>query len=173
MKNLLYIFALAVFFLNSCIENDDIVYEKAVVEFDAATYNAKSVVDGVAKNYTLLTRVPAYGAAVTTSRPAITRASGAIRLRVNLVGAQRSTAQEINYKLLTSETTAVAGTHYAPLSGKVTIPANSSFGELEIQILDPGVSSATPVDLVLELDGNEEIGPNENYRRIGVRISQL
>lgn len=164
--------AIVALFAFSCIENDEIIYEKSVVEFDAATWNAKSVVDGVAKNYTLLTRRPNYGQFVSTSNPVITRASGTITLRVNLVGPHRPEQTEVAYKIVAEETTAVAGTHYSPLAGKVTIPANSSFGEVSIPILNPGVSSTTAVRLVLELVGNENLPANENYKRIGISINQ-
>ncbi|HUR12110.1 MAG TPA: hypothetical protein VM012_12100, partial [Flavitalea sp.] len=70
-----------------CIKNEEVVYKRnAVVEFDAATWNSKAA--GV--NFPILTRVPPYGRAVNTPDPAITRASGTIKLRVNLVGPQFS-----------------------------------------------------------------------------------
>ncbi len=75
--------------------------------------------------------------------------------------------------MVAAETNAVAGTHYGTLSGRVTIPANSSFGYVEIPILNSGVSSATAADLVLELRGNDSVKPSPKYDRIGIRISQL
>ncbi len=173
--------------LNSCIENDEVLWEKSMVEFDAAAYNAKSTVDKVVKDYTLLLRRPQYGRSVLTSATTsfaadtvITRTwaatNGMFRLRVNLVGAQRSEAQTVSYVVVQDETTAVQGTHYGPLSGTVTIPANSSFGYVEIPILNPGPATGTAptaVRLVLELRGNEVLMPSPNYDRIGINISQL
>ncbi|WP_156180271.1 DUF4843 domain-containing protein [Rufibacter radiotolerans] len=186
MKKLIYLFAFAVIFLNSCIENDDILWEKSMVEFDAATYNANSTVAGVTKDYPLLSRRPQYGRSVLTSATTsfaadtvITRTWGAtngvFRLRVNLVGAHRSEAQTISYVVVADETTAIAGTHYGTLSGKVTIPAYSSFGLVEIPILNPGAPAAgapTSVRLVLELRGNEVLTPSPKYDRIGININQ-
>jgi len=183
MKKFLYLFAFAALLLNSCIENEEILWEGNLVEFDAATFNARSVVGGVSKDYTLLTRRPQYGRSVLTSATGgfaadtvITRTwaatNGVFRLRVNLVGAQRSEQQVVSYVVLPEETTAVQGTHYGALSGTVTIPANSSFGYVEIPIMDPGVSSTTAVRLVLELRGNEVLQPNPKYDRIGINISQ-
>lgn len=168
----IYFIALLSIFLKSCIENEEIVFTNNLVEFDAAAYNAKSVVGGVAKDYPLLTRIPGYGVAVANSNPTITRASGTVKLRVNLVGALSASDQEISYKVVPEESTAIAGTHYTALSGKVTIPANSNFGEIDIPILNTGTSSATPVRLVLELEGNSGLQPSNNYKRIGVNISQ-
>jgi hypothetical protein len=185
MKKLLYLFAFIALTLNSCIENEAILWEDSLVEFDAASFHSYSTINGVAKDYTLLTRRPQYGRTTLTSATAsfaadtlITRnwaaTNGVFRLRVNLVGPQRPEATQISYIVVPSpETTAIAGTHYGTLSGKVTIPANSSFGYVEIPILNPGVSSTTPADLVLELQGNDSVKPSPKYDRIGIRISQL
>jgi hypothetical protein len=168
----IYFFALITLLLSSCIEQDELLFEDSVVEFDASTWEAKSVVGGVAKNYLLLTRVPKYGWPTTTADPLIARTSGTVKLRVNLVGAQRSTAEEVTFKVVPEETTAIEGVHYTT-TGKVTIPANSSFGELEVKILNPGTSSATPVNLVLQLDGNASLPASANYSRLGIQIRQI
>ncbi|WP_192823184.1 DUF4843 domain-containing protein [Rufibacter sp. LB8] len=184
MKKLLYLFAFIALTLNSCIENEEILWEQPMVEFDAAAYHGYSTIGGVSKDYTLLTRRPQYGrttlTTATASFPAdtvITRnwaaTNGVFRLRVNLVGPQRPDATEVTYVVVAAETNAVAGTHYGTLSGRVTIPANSSFGYVEIPILNSGVSSATAADLVLELRGNDSVKPSPKYDRIGIRISQL
>lgn len=170
MKKIKYIIFFALFSLSltGCIKDDgDVVFDKSVIEFDAATYNAKAT----GKNYPLLTRVPGYGLPVLTANPAITRASGIIKFRVNLVGKQRLEASSIDYTVVAAESTAIAGTHFNT-SGKITIPANSSFGEVEVQVINPGVASATPVILVLEVKATGDLNPNENYKRIGLSISQ-
>jgi hypothetical protein len=174
MKRILFLIVLAFpVFLGSCIKNDPITLEGEVyVEFDATVLNTPLT----GRTYPVLTRVPAYGAAVVGTNPSITRASGAIKFRVNLVGAQQSTDQVITFKAVTAPTlptgvvAATSGTHYT-ITGTLTIPANSSFGEATVTVVNPGVSSATPVGLVLELVGNETVKPSENYKFLGVQIS--
>src|SRR6476619_3108985 len=131
-----YLILLAlVSFFTGCVKNEEPVFTAPVVEMDAAAWNANSV--GV--TYPILTRMPAAGRASSSANTAdsiITRRSGSVQLRVNLVGAQRNTATDVTYTVDQTASTAVAGTHYAPLSGTVTIPANSSFGYINIQILN-------------------------------------
>lgn len=90
-------------FFGSCIKNDLKTPDNApVVEFDATVLNTPAT--GLL--YPVLTRVPGYGRPVYTGAPntdpAITRNSGVIKFRVNLVGPQMSTAQTINYKVATT-----------------------------------------------------------------------
>ena len=159
---------------SSCIKNDPILITNTtdpVLEWDASTYNSKAA--GV--NYPLFTRVPGYGRAVITSGtfadPLINRASGTIKLRVNLVGASRSTATSIKYGVVATGTTAVLGTHFN-VSGVATVAANTNFAEIEVQILNTGVSSTTPRDLILEILNTSDLRPNPNYNQIGLRIAQ-
>lgn len=167
---------------SSCIKNELKLYKGPdVVEFDAAVLNSPAV--GV--TFPLLTRMPAYGLAVSTSNPLITRASGTVKFRINLVGNQSSTEQTIKYKVVTTDFSssldipsgagsrlpAVAGTHFNT-TGTVVIPAKSSYGEVEVQIINPGTSSSTARYLVLELEGNGSIKPSENFKRLGIQISQ-
>jgi len=162
----LYIIALIGFTLSSCIKNDRIVYTGSELEWDAATYNANAL--GV--TYPILTRLPGYGRAALTTDPSITRASGSVKFRVNLVGPQRSTPTTVNYVVLSGVTTAVAGTHYNT-SGSFTIPANSSFGEVQVDILNPGATSGSK-DLVLELVAPAGMTVNANDKDLGIRIAQ-
>jgi len=138
------------------------------VEFDAASWNA----NGAGLTYPMMTRVPTFNAATPTSAASLTRTTGTVTLRVNLVGAQSSTPISFDY-VVASESTAVAGTHYTAITGKGTIPANSSFGTVTITVLDPGVSSTTARDLVLQLVDNSSIKASVNYAKVGLRISQL
>jgi len=173
--SILMLFSIGALF-TSCIKQ----YDKAIaadtnqIEFDATVWNTP--LSG--QIYPVLVRVPTYGAAVSSANPSITRASGAIKFRVNFIGAQQSTAQTITYKLVSAPvlpagvSAAVLGTHFST-SGTCVIPANSSFGEITITVINPGVSSTTPVGLVLELVGNDLIKPSANYRFLGVQVSQL
>lgn len=169
MKKILFsITILSAFFLSSCIKNDPILYQDSKVEFDGAVWNANSV--GV--TYPIITRVPAQGTATSTAQPAITRTSGSFNLRVNLVGPQKSTPTNFTYTV-DAASTAVAGTHYTAFSGTGTIPADSSFGIITVNVLNPGVSSSTPAVLVLKLTDNDTYKASVNYAKVGLSISQL
>jgi hypothetical protein len=154
--------------LASCVKNEEPIYTGATIEFDATTWNANAV--GV--NYPILTRVPPFARAVNTNvDPVLNKNSGTIAIRVNLVGPQRTTATEVTYKVLPNST-AVAGTHYVALPGTVTIPANSSFGDIQLQLLSTAPTPPTSVDLILELTGGSNVNVNPNYNRVGLRIAQ-
>ncbi len=159
---------LCILFLTGCVKNELTVFNGSQLEFDAATWNANAV--GV--TYPLLTRVPITNAATPTSQPLISRTTTSVTLRVNLVGAQSSTPIDFDY-VVAGESTAVAGTHYSTTTGKGTIPANSSFGTVTINLLNPGVSSSTPKDLVLQLVDNSSSKASVNYAKVGLRISQI
>lgn len=161
----------AVLMFGSCIKNDLPVWTKATVEFDAAAWNTNAA----GRTYPILTRVPAYGRAANTSDPTLSRTNTGIKkFRVNLVGRQFDQPQTIQYDLYGGNggSTAVEGKHFK-ISRQLVIPANSSFGELEVEVLNPGAQAGvTSVDLLLILTGKEGIETSVNYRIIGLRIAQ-
>ncbi len=161
---------LSILFLGSCIKNEENIFVQSVVEFDAAAYNANAA----GLTFPLLTRVPGYGRAASTADPVLSRSNTGIKkFRVNLIGGQLPTPTKVFYQVFAG-TTATEGVHYKKPSGEVTIPANSSFGEMEIEILNPGAPATPgPVDLRLLLTGGENgVTSSVNYRIIGLRIAQ-
>jgi hypothetical protein len=163
--------------LSSCIKEEVKSYQgKSVIEFDATVLNSATT----PYTYHVAVRTPPFGIPTTTSNSvAITRTlTTPVRLRVNLVGPQRSVDEVITFRVLTDVTPAspnllgVAGTHYNIAGTTFTIPANSSFGEVVINIVNPGTSSTSPREVHLELVGNENIKPSENYKRVAIRIAQ-
>jgi hypothetical protein len=166
-KIIALLFVLGVFFTSSCIEQDYVTWNGALVEWDATVMNNPAP----GRTYPLLVRQPRPTFALANADALLTRASGTVTLRVNFVAPQRSSDETITYRVVPEGTTAVAGTHYN-VSGTAVIPANSSFADVTIQVINPGVASATPVDLVLELEGNATIQPSERYKLVGVRIAQ-
>jgi|GEM_PF-1943408 len=193
----LYLFVLLGPF-SSCIKNEDVVFDSnALVEWDAATYTARS--GGFP--FPLLTRVPiehgrqqvASVSGVTVDLPASRQLRANYMLvyganrrfpgnfmdtvitRVNLVGAQRDRAQTFGVRVEPNFSTAVAGVHYDLLDNSVTIPANSSFGFVRFVIRDAGAvpaGSPNAVNLVLELFGNNDVAVSGNYRYVGWTIAQ-
>jgi hypothetical protein len=155
---------------NSCIKNEEALINNSTVEFDAAAFNANA--SGL--TYPIVTRVPGFGRAISTSvDPTLNKNSGTINLRINLVGPQKSTDTEVSYQIVSSASTAVAGVHYTAPSGTVIIPANSSFGELSLQVLNLGSAPPSSVVLVLEItSATNNTLPSENYKMLGLRIAQ-
>lgn len=160
-----FLFASLVFV--GCTKNEIATFTGAQVEFDATTWNANAA----GLNYPFLIRIPVPGIVTPASQPLITRSSGSVPLRINMVGPQKTTDTEFAYQVVATESTAVAGTHYAALSGKGTIPANSSFATVTVTILNPGAGTGTR-DLVLQLIDNGPLKANTNYSKVGLRIAQ-
>jgi hypothetical protein len=112
------------------------------------------------------------------SSPITTYAFPATVAAVSTTAATCGTAQT-----LPAQTPAVAGgdlaivsgtpgVHFANLSGKVTIPANSSFGNIQIQVLNPGATAGSGVFVGIQLDSTGTVLPSLNYRTIGFVIDQ-
>jgi hypothetical protein len=160
---------LTIALLDGCVKNELPVFTDAVVEFDAAAWNA----NGAGLTYPILTRVAGYGRTANTSDPILSRTNTGIKkFRINLVGEQLPTDTDI-FVVLGAGTTAQVDKHFK-IKTPVRIPAKSSFGELEVEILNPGTASSTPVDLNLTLSGGSgTVKVSENYKTIGLRISQL
>jgi hypothetical protein len=174
MKKRLNIFLAlcTIIILGSCTKNDLPVFTKAVIEFDAATWNANAA----GRSYPILTRVPGYNRPVAATDPALSRNSPGIKkFRVNLVGKQFANPVNLQFDLFGGNggSTAVEGKHFK-ISRTLTIPANQSFGELEVEILNPGAPPAgqTSVDILLILNSIEGIESSVNYRVLGLRVAQ-
>jgi hypothetical protein len=140
----------------SCFKENDFLFDKkAVVEFQATVVTSLAV----GKTYPLL---------------AVKNGAGAQTTQVNLVGVQRAKDEVIKFSVDKDNTTAVEGVHYNLKGGTFTIPAKSSMGNCAVDILSGAAPTGTTktVDLVLTLEGNgSDIAPNENYKKVGYRIS--
>ncbi len=179
--------------LTSCIKQLDKAFTgKTVVEIDASPLNSNFA--GV--TYPIITRIPSDGVPVRTIDSTLRRFSGTVKLRVNLVGPQVAQEQTIGYKIFNSPTAsisfpatasgqtpatsagtltvmdAVAGTHFTALSGKCTIPANSSFGYIDIPVRNAGATALQGRFIGIQLDSTGSLMPNPNYCRIGMVIDQ-
>ena len=176
MKKLILFIPFLALIFSSCIKDVESKYEAAsFIEFDANIFNAPVTPYA----YTVVTRNVPYGYTSATTYPLISRTSGVIKLRVNVVGKTFSEAQVITYNVITTpapvspNALAVEGTHYTT-PGTLTIPANSTFGELTLNIVNPGVSSATLREVHLQLVGNSTlpVSKGSSASTVAVRISQ-
>jgi hypothetical protein len=184
---------------NGCIKNDPVIWNGSVVELDAAIWNANGagltypILTRIpAANRALTTSCP---------DSTLRRYPQTIRVRVNLVGAQLGKDISVSYELFTSPITtvafpatvsagcttpqtpsaaaatltvsdAVAGTHFTALSGTVSIPANSSFGYIDIPILNPGPTAGAARFIGIRLKDNENVKVSTNYKEAGFVIDQ-
>jgi hypothetical protein len=93
---------------------------------------------------------------------------------VQLVGPHRTQETVVDYTVATTST-AVEGTHFSFIGtkGKVTIPANSSVGYVKVRVLQ-GIAATTPATqdfrLILNLVGNGDTKPSENYKTFTINI---
>ena len=148
---LLYLLAL-VLVSSSCIEQNYPKWEGSLLEFQDAVVTT-----------------PVAGE--TYPRITVANTVGTVSFRVNLVGAHRASDEIIMYSAVTSAaTTAVSGRDYT-MTGKLTIPKGSSFGTLTVNVVNTGRVGGS-VDLLLQLDGNDEIGYNTNYNKVQLRITR-
>ena len=179
---------------SSCIKEDNKAFQgKSVAEIDASPLNSANATTG----YPVLTRIPAFARPVVTTDSTLRRLNGTVRIRVNLVGPQENREYKVGYKIFSAPaiTTiafpatpagqvpaaaganlavldAVAGTHYAPLSGVCTIPANSSFGFIDVNILNAAATPGQARFLGIQLDSTGSLAPNPNYNKLGLIIDQ-
>ncbi|UJP65205.1 DUF4843 domain-containing protein [Mongoliitalea daihaiensis] len=152
MKRIFGIFSMVVaLFFSSCIEQDYALWEGSLVEFQQAV-----VLNPVAGQ--------------TFPRVTVPNTQGSVNLQVNFVSAHRANDEVITYKVVPEGTTAVAGTDYT-ITGTATIPANSSFATVTVNIVNTGAIGGS-VDLLLELEGNATIQPSERYKQVQVRITR-
>jgi len=179
--------------LTSCVKQLEKAYTgTTVVEIDAAPLNSNFT--GV--TYPILTRIPPDGIPLRTADSTLRRFSGTVKVRINLVGPQVAQEQTIGYKIFNSPITsisfpataagqtpataagtlsvvdALAGTHFTALSGKCTIPANSSFGFIEIPVRNTVATASQGRFIGIQLDSTGSLMPNPNYCRIGMVIDQ-
>lgn len=191
MKRTFFFISIAIVMgMTACIKNDQVTFTDGVAEFDATSWNANAA--GV--NYPLMTRVPYMGNATTTAAFTLHRSTGTVRLRVNMVGAVSKSDRTVGFKLFDVPFTTVAfpatasgqtpsrasgtlaaspavpGTHYTALGSTVTIPADSTWGYLNIDILNVAATAGQCRTIGIALDSSGTVKPSVNYRNIALAI---
>jgi hypothetical protein len=145
----LFFLCLGLIFLTACFKDNRVFFSGLQAEFNET-----------------VVRTPALG--VTYPLISVRNGAGQVTTRVNLVGAQQASEQVLRVSVDPASTAQTANYRF---SGTVTIPANSSFGDLQFEVLNaPGVPIAG-LNLIFVLEGNENVRPSENYRRVGFRIT--
>lgn len=184
--------SLSVFSFVGCIKNDDKIFAGSQAEIDATSWNSNAA----GLTYPLLTRVPRFDFVTGSTDSTLRRTAGTVRVRVNLIGAPSKSSQTVGYQVFSTPISTVAfpatiagqtpaaaagtltvldavpGTHYAPLSGKVTIPADSSFGYISVQVLNAGPTAGQARFIGIRLDSTGTLRPAVNYSQLGLIIDQ-
>ena len=108
-----------------------------------------------------------------TGNPAVimvANGAGVVGNQVNLVGPQLPNAETLTFRVDPDLTTAREGTHFDLHGGTLTLEANESIFTLNVNILNDGALAA-PVDVGIELVGNDLVAVNPNFSRIVLRIA--
>ena len=185
--------SLAAVMFSSCIKQIEKKFTGTpVAELDAAVVN--SVASGV--NYPILSRIPPAGRQPATIDSTLRRLNGIVRIRINLVGPHFAEDRIVGYRTFNSPittfafpatisgqtptqtagtvavSTAVAGNNYEALSGRATIPAGSSFGFININMINNGSTAGQARFIGITLDSTGTILPSVNYNSLGLVIDQ-
>jgi len=194
MKKILIAGIVSLSLFTSCIKQIDKTFQgTSVVEIDPTVLNSANATAG----YPVLTRIPRLGVPIATSDFTLRRLNGTVRIRVNLVGPQSDQSQTVGYKIMaaspltsiafpataTGQTpsaaaatlsiqNAVSGTHYTALSGTCTIAPQTSFGFIDVAIINNGPTAGQARFLGIQLDSSGTLKPNPNYNKIGLVIDQ-
>ncbi|NGF55205.1 hypothetical protein G5B00_01655 [Parapedobacter sp. SGR-10] len=152
MKKIIIIL-MGVFMLTSCFKdyNEDFLITQKTVEFEDAVVNSNAT----GRNYPVLGH--------------IFELHGVVSYRVNMFGEQSAVPQQIAYRIVDEQSTAVEGQDFRFVTGNsLTVSPHSSFGYLQVEVLPTIAGSKL---LVVELLGNSEVEVSPNYRMIGIPMS--
>jgi hypothetical protein len=188
---------LVILVFTGCIKNDPVILRDQLVEFDATSFNNNSLGFSSTINYPILGRNPGYGRVSNTTDSTIRRFAQTLRLRVNLIGPQSSKDETVGYEIFgspiitfslpaTASTQtpssagatlgifdAVPGVDYSlPTSKALTIPANSSFGYLDLQILASPAAPGTGRFIGIRLNNTGSLKASVNYSELGLIIDK-
>lgn len=151
-KNINFLLYGLFFLLTGCFKDyeERYLFEENRIEFNDAVINSNAS----GKTFPILGPVPA--------------ANGKLVFRVNMTGKQSGHDIKLKFKVISEETTAVEGRDYRlPNGEEFIIPANSSFGQIEVDILPGGSGSPT---IAIELLPTDDIDIMTRYHKIACRF---
>lgn len=188
---------LAILVFTGCIKNDPVILREQLVEFDATSFNNNSLGFASTINFPILGRNPGFGRVSNTTDSTIRRFAQTLRIRVNLIGPQSSKDETVGFEIFgtpiitffqpataTGQTPsspgttlgifdAVPGVDYAlPTSKALTIPANSSFGFLDLQILASPAAPGTGRFIGIRLNNTGSLKVSVNFSELGLVIDK-
>ena len=128
--------------LSSCMDETGIVWEGLVVEFEAVTGETGGVYlrENDGENI-------------------------ADQIQINLVGAHQTNAVNVGFEI-DDTTTAIEGVHYNLISSNtVTIPAGSSFAQIEFEIIDDNIEPGETWLLAFNIT-SADVDISQNYKSV-------
>lgn len=148
--------------ISSCFEDREILFEETQIEFENAVILARAT----GEIFPIIN---------------LTRTSGTPNYQINLIGRHLASVQAVSFsieevpaRLLNANTIrAEQGVHFTLNGNSFSFPENTSttnFNGLSIVPGFPAQAGRTAL-LIIRLDGNENITPSENFRRLGFRIN--
>lgn len=188
--------------LSGCIKNDPVLFTSSLAEIDATALNANApgltypiiarIADGRVPTVTADSSIRRFvqtvkirinlvgpqsskaqtvGYEVMTTSPISTFNFPQTRLFTSAPGTPGRQTPAVNSATLTV-TNAVAGVHFAALSGTVTIPANSSFGYIDLNVLASPAEVGAGRFVGIRLTSAGSLKPSTNYKELGIVIDQ-
>ncbi len=157
----LVILVVSMFVITSCFKKNglDTIFEDTLIEFDSRS--------------------------ISTSARAYDRVANGVNIkdsvRVNLIGAQRTTAVTATYDVVLVPqaellkdgiTETIADVHFVKGTGTVTIPAGSSFGYVKFEIIDDALQIGKKYSMKFKLT-TSTIKIAKNYETITIPFSPL
>jgi hypothetical protein len=132
----------------------------ASCEAELQTYDGPTVVE--------------FAPATASIKKGTTAAPGTYTAKVNLVGPQQGSDIVIDYEVDATATTAAAANSYAieGTAGKITIPANTSFGYVKLNVVPANFPTTGSKTVKLVLKGNAAVPASENYKTFTLTITQ-
>ena len=202
MKKYISLFTVSALLLAGCIKNDPVIYTTSLAEIDATALNANAAgltypiiprvlrdnrassttADSTLRRNAQIVKIrinlvgpqstkeetvgyETFASPVTTfAFPATLRFTDTL----NAPGRQQPASPAATLAI----TDAVAGTNFTALSGKVTIPANSSFGYIDLSVLLTANTAGAGKFVGIRLTSAGSIKPSENYKELGLIIDQ-
>jgi len=93
-----------------------------------------------------------------------------VELTVQLIGAHSGSDRTAGVAV--SDTDAAAGTHFELLNSEVVIPANSSFGSVEVRVLADNIADGESYYVILELQDGPELEAAVNFKDMNLSIEK-
>lgn len=202
MKKYISLLTISALLFASCIKNDPVIYTTSVAEIDATVLNANAAgltypimarilregraqsttADSTLRRYaqTLRIRINLVGpqsakdetVGYETFASPVTSFAFPATLRftdtLNAPGRQQPARAAATLAI----SNAAVGTNYAALPGTVTIPANSSFGYINLPILPTASTAGEGRFIGIRLNASGSIKPSVNYSELGLVIDQ-
>lgn len=100
-------------------------------------------------------------------------ASTTYEMTVQFISAHVDQSTAVTFQVADG-TTAQEGVHYNLLTegGQTTIPPNSSFGQIEVEVLGSGLDNGEAVDLIVELTDGGDVPPAANVGTFELEIAK-